>query len=88
MPMCEEIAQFQIYHPDLHFGNFVYTDESYSNQPAPYSGRTFRWRIIDFDNAEFTDDKPDRVVSAFGDGAEELLDDCSHYRPWRRDRSC
>ncbi|KAJ3558714.1 hypothetical protein NM688_g754 [Phlebia brevispora] len=54
MDMYSDLAHLGIDHTDIRWANILYAQPSppgFPSLPSPYTGKTYRWRLIDFDNA-------------------------------------
>ncbi|KAJ3558712.1 hypothetical protein NM688_g756 [Phlebia brevispora] len=57
MDMYSDLAHLGVDHCDIRWANILYalpSPPSFPSLPSPYSGKTYRWRLVDFDNAQKT----------------------------------
>ena len=63
LEMYSDLAQLGMDHVDIRYANILYAPSAppgLPSLPSPYTGKTYRWRLIDFGNSHKTNQDLER----------------------------
>lgn len=75
--MFEEFTRFLVEPNDVAYRNILRAPQSppaYPSLPSPYTGRTYGWRVIDFNDSRKLNSAPDVCAYINHEMAEFLVD--------------
>ena len=76
MEMYLHLSDLGIEHTDIRHANILYAPESppgFPGLPSPFTGKTYRWRLIDFSSSYKTNETVEHMQECYEDYVDRLL---------------